>query len=275
MSFRPTLLIACLALAACEGPSGPMQTLDDAFVYSTDVPAGMPVYVRTLVGNIDVTPSPDDSLRVTARMTWRGDAERPKGIALSGVRQPTGVLICAIFVEGECTADKYTGKSKDGFRLGGAQDVHVHFTVQVPHGVRLDLVVVDGDISSASSAPVRARSVNGDVTVVTAVGPVVAETINGDVDARMTTLSGPDSVIAKTMNGDAWAFIPDSVAASVDVSTVNGSLITDFPDFAGGDNRRKTLKGGLRGGGTPVRVRTLNGTVGLGRLDAEGRTYPR
>lgn len=275
MSFRPSMLIACLALAACEGPSGPLQTLDDAFVYTTDVPAGMPVYVRTLVGDIDVTPSDDDSLRVTAQMTWRGDEERPQGITLSGERLPTGVLICAIFPDGKCTAEDYSGKSKDGFRLGGSQDVHVHFTVQVPHGVRLDLIGVDGNVRSASSAPVRARTVNGDVTVVTSVGPVVAETINGDVDARMTTLSGRDSVIAKTINGDAWAFIPDSVAATVDVSTMNGSLITDFPEFVGGRDNRKSVTGTLRGGGTPVRVRTLNGTVGLARLNAEGRTYPR
>ena len=81
----------------------------------------------------------------------------------------------------------------------------------------------------------RARTANGDITVVTSRGPVRAETVNGDVDARMTTLEGTDSVIVKTLNGEAWAFVPEDAGLSVDIGITNGSLVTDFPTLVGYD----------------------------------------
>lgn len=270
MSFRSTFVACGLGLVvACSPAEGPLQRNDDAFTYATTVPNGMPVYVKNIAGAIEVSPSPDDSLRVTASLTWRGGPERPRGIKFLGANLPNGVLVCSIFGDGECTIEDYSSKAKGGFRLGGEDDVRAYFTVQVPAGARLNLVGVDTRIVSASSGPVRAATVNGDVIVVTSVGPVQAMTINGNVDARMTTLSGPDSVIAKTLNGSAWAFIPESAAASVDVGTTNGQVRTDFADLV---VQGKRLEGGLRGGGTPVYVRSMNGSVGLGRLDAEGKS---
>jgi hypothetical protein len=275
MSFRPFPLLLATALVACASDRGPLQSNPEAFAYSATLPNGMPVLVRNLRGAIEVEPSPDDSLRVTASTSWRGDADYPRGLVLSAASLPTGVLVCAIFGEdGACTPTDYKGSSKNSFRLGGSSDVSVTFRLQVPAGVSLDLLGVDTRIISASSAPVKARTINGDVTVVTAVGPVRAETMNGDVDARMTTLTGPDSVVVKTMNGSAWAFLPESVAAMFEVSTLNGRVNTDFPSISA-NATGKSLRGALGGGGTPVKVQTLNGTAGLGRLDAEGRSYQR
>jgi hypothetical protein len=272
MSFRPAPILLLAFAVACGRADGPQRRQDDAFVFATTVPAGMPVHVKNLRGRIEVTPSPDDSLRVTAALLWRGDAERPRGIKFLGASFPTAVLVCSIFGDGECTVDDYSAKQRRSFGLGGADDVKVEFTVQVPAGVRLELIGVDTRIASASSGPVRAKTINGDVLVATAVGPVDASTMNGNVDARMTSLAGPDSVIAKTMNGDAWAFIPESAAVSVDVGTTNGRVQTDFAELQAAG---KSITGGIRGGGTPVYVRTLNGDAGLGRLDAQGKSSLR
>lgn len=272
MSFRPFPLLLATVLVACDSDRGPLHNNPDAFTYTSTVPNGMPVLVRNLRGAIEVEPSVDDSLRVTASTSWRGDADYPKGLVLSAASLPSGVLVCAIFGDGTCTPTEYSGGSKNSFNLGGASDISVTFRVQVPVGVSLDLLGVDTRIVSASTAPVKARTISGDVTVVTAVGPVRAETVNGDVDARMTTLAGPDSVIVKTMNGSAWAFLPETVAAMFEVSTLNGRARTDFPSITAGPND-KSLRGALGGGGTPVKVQTLNGTAGIGRLDAEGRSY--
>ncbi len=286
MSFRPVLFLSALALVACDSSRDerPKQFRNDVFVYTTAVPAGKPVFIRNLRGTITVEPSADDSLRVAADLAWQGDETKPDDITFRGTTIADGVLICALFGDSKCATDNYTGESDGGFSigtkgarftLGGRSNARVNFRVQVPTGVRLDLLGVDADIISASTAPVRARTVNGDITVVTSVGPVNVETVNGDVDARMTTLSGTDSVVAKTLNGAVWVFLPETVGANVDAGTTNGDLTTDFPVPAEPSGNRKKLETTLGAGGTPVLVRTLNGSVEIGRLDAQGRSYPR
>ncbi|MEX2181562.1 MAG: hypothetical protein WD771_05930 [Gemmatimonadaceae bacterium] len=275
MSRHSIVLVAAAIFTACDHESGPSQTRDDVFVYALGADSTQTVHVRTMRGNITVEPSPDDTLRVRASISWRGRRDPMRGLALSGRVEGSDILICAVWGSGTCTVARYHSDIKFSDRARGVSNAAVHFQVAVPHGVRLDLVGVDGSITSASSAPVNARSVNGNVTVVTARGPVRAETLNGSVDARMASLTGSDSVVVKSLNGDAWAFLPEGVAATVDVSVTNGSVDTDFPGLQLSPTSRRTLRATLGGGGTPVRVRTLNGTAGVRRLDAEGRSYPR
>jgi hypothetical protein len=286
MSSRLILATSLLALAACDVSTDerPRQYRNDVFVYSTVVPAGQRAFVRNLRGSITVEPSPDDTLRVAADLEWQGDNKAPTDIRFSGSQVAEGILVCSIFGDATCAVDNYTGNSEGGlsigtngarFSLGGKANAKVAFRIQVPAGVALNLVGVDADIVSASSGPVKVRAVNGDITVATAVGPVNIETVNGDIDARMTTLSGADSVIAKTLNGTVWVFIPETASATVDAATTNGDLDTDFPVLSAPTGTRKKLEATLGAGETPVYVRALNGSVGIGRLDAQGRSYPR
>ena len=275
MSPRSLAAVLALgALTACDHEErGPLQTRDNVFAYHLVTDTSQTVHVRTMRGDISVRPSPDDTLRVTASFAWRGDQDPTRGIELSGRQEGSDVLICAVWGRGTCTADRYDSQMKMGDR-SAVSNAAVHFTLQVPAGVRLNLVGIDGEITSASSAPVYARTVNGDVTVVTARGPVQAETMNGDVDARMTSLVGTDSVVVKTLNGDAWAFLPETAGATLDMSVTSGELDSDFPALRDAVGDRRSLQAILGDGRTPVRVRTLNGTAGLRRLDAEGRSYP-
>lgn len=269
MRWTPLAVIPlALASAACEGSQGPLQRENNAFTFSTASRAGMPVYVRNLRGEIAVEPSPDDTVRVVADVEWRGGTDRPRGLTLSGASMPDHVLICARFGDGECTKDDYSLNSSRGERMG---DVRIFYRVQVPAGVALDLLGVDAHIRSASAAPVKARTLNGNVVVVTAVGPVRAESMNGNVDVRMTTLSGPDSVIAKTLNGNVAVYLPETVAATVEATSTGGTVQTDFIALDSLRSNSKSLRGGLQGGGTPVRASTLTGTVSVMRLDAQGR----
>jgi hypothetical protein len=271
MSFRPLLILPVLALAACDmREQGPMETREGAFQYVAQMAPGTTLHLRTARGNITVEPSSDDTLRVIGDLAWRGGGEPSRNVTISGSVVPSGTLICAQWGgrRSTCTPDDYHAELN-----GSAGRTRVHFRVQVPSGVKLDLLGIDSDIVSASSAPVMARSVNGDVTIVTAVGPVRAETLNGDVDARMTTLAGTDSVIAKTLNGEAWAFLPEQASATVDVQVANGDVATDFGALFAASQRTKHLQGVLGTGTTPVLVKSLNGRAGLRKLDASGRAY--
>ncbi len=276
-AFRIALITAAsLTLLACSfqfdsDGDGPLQTRDQAFAWSGPVPAGQSVMLREMRGGIEVVPSRDDTVRITARTEWRkGDPD--ESLHFSAVPDASGVLICATWGDGTCTKEKYQTSVKLG-RGNTVTDAKVFFRVEVPTGVKLDLVNLDGDIVAASSAPVMARTMNGDVTVVTAVGPVRAETMNGDIDIRMTTIVGSDSVLASTLNGDAYVYLPAGVDAVVDMSVMAGSAALDFPMTTSGANP-KHLQGVLGAGGRVVKIKSLNGKVALRRLDAEGRSYP-
>lgn len=268
--FRPTLLVLfVLVLGACDAAdSGPRQTREGAFSYTSRMADGAVLHVRTARGDISVEPSADDTLRVRGDVSWRGMGDPMDGIAVHGSEVAGGILICANWGRTSCTTDAYNANLS-----GNARSTRVSFQISVPAGVRLDLVGLDGDITSASTASVRARNVNGDITVVTARGPVQAETMNGDVDARMSTLAGADSVIVKTLNGDAWVFLPEAASVALDVTTATGEFITDFPALLTAAAGRKNVKATLGAGVTPVRVRSMNGSVGVRRLDAMGRAY--
>lgn len=268
LAAATSLLLAC-EIEIDRAGDRPAQVREDALVWRGVVPAGASVMVRTARGGIEVVPSADDSVRVSGRMEWSsGDPDRV--IRLSATQDSGGALICAIWGDGRCTAEDYQANLNLSRRR--RTDAKVHFRVEVPAGVRVDLVSIDGDIAAAAAAPVMARSMNGDVRVSTSVGPVRAETMNGSVDARMMSLTGTDSVIVKTLNGDAFAFLPEAVDALAELSVVSGSVSTDFalPVASGG----KKASGPLGAGGRVVKVSTLNGTAALRRLDAEGKSYP-
>lgn len=256
----PSLLVAALLTAGCHGEAGPLQVRENAFAWSDRVPAGATVAVRSMNGDIEVTVGTDDTVRVTARIEWRkGDPD--KTLRLSGSRQGSDALICAVWGDGGCSREGYTAKFD-----GKGTDAKVFFQVTVPAGVKVDLQGVNGDVTASVSAPVRAHTMNGDVRVATAVGPVDGVTLNGSVDIRMSSLVGTDSVIAKTLNGSVYVYLPDPVDATIDLGVTNGSVSTEFPVMITGEPSKRSIRAVLGAGTRTVHARSMNGTVALRRL---------
>ena len=271
MPRRPlALALLVLPLVACgneSAPKGPLQVRENAFTWSGHVPSGARLSVRSFSGAIEVQPSPDDTVRVTARLEWRsGDPDR--SLTMSGARVGDDALICAVWGDGSCTAGNYTAS----FKPGRGTDAKLFFTVQVPAGVRLTLTQIAGPISAAATAPVIAKTMDGDVRVATAVGPVQGETLNGSVDIRMSSLAGTDSVIAKTLNGDAFIYVTALDDARLDLSVMNGKVESAFPEGQPAGSGAKKLQATIGAGSRVIRGHTLNGRVALRKLDAEGRS---
>ena len=264
----PSLLVTALLLAGCDEGSGPLQVRENAFSWSETMPAGATLSVRSMSGDITVAVGTDDTARVSARIEWRkGDPDQ--SLRMSGSRQGTDALICAVWGDGSCSRGKYNahlGKS--------STDAKVFFTITVPAGVKLDLAEIDGDVTASATAPVKARTLNGDVLVVSSVGPVQGETLNGSVDIRMSSLVGTDSVIAKTLNGSVFVYLPDAVDATVDIGVTNGSVSTEFPHTVTGEGSRKHIRTVLGAGSHMVYARSMNGEVALRRLSTDGTSKP-
>src|SRR5688572_19122708 len=111
MFFRPALLLAAVVLVGCDADneSGPERSRDSVFSYNQPMSAGQTVKLRNMSGSLTVEPSADNSLRVVANMTWRGDSALPSDVTFKADTTADGVLVCAVFGKGRCEEDGYNG----------------------------------------------------------------------------------------------------------------------------------------------------------------------
>ena len=260
------VLFAVLTSTACS--FGGSEKSDPAlFTWSGPLAAPGTVHLRNLNGEIVVRPSPDGNVHVTASAKWhKGNPKRDMNFQV--VTSGSDLTICAIWGHGTCSATTYHSSSSGLNKLfGRSTDANVTLTVLVPARVLVDATTMNGDVNVTASAPVHARTVNGDVKVGTAVGPVDAVTVNGDVDIRMTTLMGTDPVRAESVTGDVNAWLPETLDASVSLSTVTGDVSADYGVAVA---TGKKLSATIGAGGRTVTIKSVTGSARLGRLAADG-----
>ncbi len=263
----------CIALAVATTACNHLRTDDNAFNWSQELAAGGTLRVRDLNGAIQVVPAADGkTARVHATTHWRkGDPKRDLKFVV--VTEGNDATICVHWGTGTCTATEYTNRRASGFArwfFRRGTDARVDFVVEVPAQTRVDVSTMNGDATVRATAPVLAKTVNGEVSVMTAIGPAEAKTVNGSVDVRMTTIGGAGDVRAETTNGDASAYVPQNVDGKVTLSTTNGEAINAFglTALAGRKNR---IEGVLGAGTRAITVHSVNGSVTLGVLDSAGR----
>ncbi len=264
--FFAALALGVLAAGACH-ESGPRQTNTAAWEWRGQLAAPGQVNIRNTMGTINVEPSADDQVHVIAATEWsKGDWR--KDLDFEVVSTGNTVTICAVWSRGKCSADDYNSRVRRG---SSHSDVRAMLTVQVPAGVRVDAWTVSGDVAVRAAAPVKARTIDGDIKVGTSVGPVDAETVNGDVDIRMTTLADLGPVRAVTKNGDVAAWVPEITDGRIEAATMNGRIGSDFGglDEAGAGDRR-SFATSVGTGAREYAVQTLNGSAWLRLINADG-----
>jgi DUF4097 and DUF4098 domain-containing protein YvlB len=136
----------------------------------------------------------------------------------------------------------------------------------------VDVARVVGNIDvSASNAKVCcshtqghlvARSSNGKIQLAEHRGSIDASTSNGLIVAELDEL-GREGVQLATSNGRIVLELPEEVDADVDIRVDNGVIRNDREMCKASSERAGRLRGRLGVGGTPIRVRTSNGSVSL------------
>lgn len=242
----------------------------DAFDWSGEIRSGHWIRVRNLNGSVTVEPTDGDKVEVRAVERWRrGD---PAMVRFTTQKVGPGgddVLICALWgPNSECDERGYHAHSDDEDRGNrNNNDVNVEFRVLVPKGVRVAMNTVNGSVHvNGATAEVVAGSVNGEVDVATTGGPVSATTVNGTVRASVGQVGNDDEMNFGTVNGSVIVQLPPDVNADVDVSTLNGSVRTDYPLSVTGRIERRHINahiGKAGSGGARIRLRTVNGSVEL------------
>ena len=265
------LAAAALSSGACINVSSGAEKVDPAaFSWNAPVSAPATVFVRNMNGTVEVQPATGGNVSVTASVRWRrGDPKRD--LKFETVQGADGPTICALWGGGTCSASGYhsSGSGLSSRLFGRSTDANVTFTVYVPAGVRVDVFTMNGSIGVAATAPVKARSLNGTIKVATSVGPVDAETVNGNVDVRMTTLGADGPVRARSVNGSASAYLPEKFDGAVEMATVLGNITSDFAGGALSDGNKKFVAT-IGTGGRRVDVGTVTGSAALHKLKADG-----
>jgi hypothetical protein len=266
------LVVGTLSAGACDhASSGPEQVDPEAWTWNAPITVPATVYVRNTNGSVEVKPATGGNVTVTAEVRWRRGNPK-QDLRFRGVTVGNTITICALWEDGTCSASGYHSNTSGGFSvklLGNHTDASVAFTVYVPAGVKVDAFTMNGSIGVASTAPVTARTFNGSIKVATSVGPVDAETVNGGVDVRMTTLGPADGPVrARSVNGSVAAYLPQKFDGAVEVSSVIGGISSDF----GGVTKQgeKTLTETIGAGGRKVDIGTVTGSAALHKLNADG-----
>ncbi|HEX8475716.1 MAG TPA: DUF4097 family beta strand repeat-containing protein [Pyrinomonadaceae bacterium] len=163
----------------------------------------------------------------------------------------------------------------------------VNFQVQVPRSSRyrlgklntasgnIEVSGVNGEVHvSTASGDLLIKDVSGEVKAATASGTVrvreVAGTVNassasGDVDVEITRLEGTESMNFSSASGDINVKMPSNLDAEVEMSTVSGSVKTNFPievkreEHSGGASARGRVGSGSR----LLRISSASGNVSL------------
>jgi hypothetical protein len=162
----------------------------------------------------------------------------------------------------------------------------VSFQVRVPRGVRysfdairsvsgtVQISDVSGRVVATSiSGSVDIRNVNGVVSAEVTSGNVVATNItgvlnvnavSGNVDVLLSKIEGSGDMKFASVSGNVTVKAPASLDASVSMSTLSGSLKTDFPIEI--QQRRyvgESARGRLGEGARNIVIRSVSGRVSL------------
>jgi hypothetical protein len=104
------------------------------------------------------------------------------------------------------------------------------FVVKVPAAMRVTVSTVNGGkvLVQDVTGPLRARNVNGGVTIRNARQATLAHTVNGDVEVS-NAAAPTEAASYHTINGNIVVSYPSNVSADLYFKSMRGEMFTDFP----------------------------------------------
>jgi hypothetical protein len=273
-----TLLCALCVGALLSGSTSPAWSQHarsaEPFVWEAAIADGATVEIKNVNGPIHARPAAGAHARVQAERTGRRDD--PAQVEIQVVEHADGVTFCAIYPSAR--QRNVCRPGPDG-RVGAQNnDVQVAFTIELPPGVslvarttsgaitvegltaRIEGVTTNGDVHIEGGREVWARTTNGSITLSSS-GLASASTTNGQITARLGGVSGATPMRFLTTNGSVTLALPDATDADLSLATTNGSIDLGLPVTVQGAIGARRLRGRIGAGGTPIEVRTTNGSI--------------
>jgi len=209
--------------------------------------AGSDVRIGNISGNVTVTGYDGDSVVVTA---IKEGPDRDK-----------------VEIEDKSTGDRVDVGVRYPERCNCRVDVR--FDVKVPRSINYDfrhISSVSGDVDvSGVSGKLHASSVSGNVRVKDVTGSVNASAVSGNVEVDIDRLEGIESMKFSSVSGNVNVNLPSSLDADIQMSSLSGSLKTDFPIEV--KERRygpgRSAQGRVGSGSRTLNVSAVSGSVSL------------
>lgn len=265
-------------------PWGESQTEEETF--TIPAPSGKAVSVRNANGRTHVVGEDRDDIEVRVTKTVRADCQDMAAKLLESIKlQNTAngdVLEIEVQIPRKCSRhglahiqlrvprDTQVALSSTNGKIS-LQGLERPVRARTSNG-SVSIVEVNGDIDvTTANAKVackctcghlRARSSNGKIEVGSHQGSVDAATSNGVIKASLEALH-QSGVSLTTSNGRIALELPEDPDADIDIQVENGHIRNDL-DLQGetGDANGR-VRGRVGKGGTPIKLRTSNGTVSL------------
>lgn len=257
---------------------------EDVFEYK--IPRHVSLRIQSSNGKIDVRGEDRDDVQLIAQKRTRAESQEAAQRLLDEIRIHESMSAAVLDLE-VVIPRKWN-------RHGS-----VSLIVKVPRDLRVEVVASNGKVCVCGlRSALRTRSSNGSVTVCDVVGDVEIHTSNAKIDCRCTrgrllarSSNGKvevddhcGSIDASTSNGLIKASLDDLGREGVLLATSNGRIVLELPDEVDAevdlmvdngvirndralDRATRESNGRVRGvlgrGGTPVKLRTSNGSISL------------
>jgi hypothetical protein len=173
---------------------------------------------------------------------------------------------------------KIEARSADqGGSFGSSGRVVINYRLSVPAGLATSLRTENG--------AVRLENIDGDITIASTNGPIVAHglrgsvdasTVNGGIEIGLESIAGDSTIV--TVNGPATLTVSPAINAELEAAAINGGVIVqDGLPLTTRDRTNRRVAGRLNDGGPRISVQTTNGgvRVGVTGVAARGRMRGR
>jgi DUF4097 and DUF4098 domain-containing protein YvlB len=255
---RLLVVVAFLMIAAGAAADQLTETIDQAF----DVKSGATVALTNVNGRITISSWDQAKVRVIARKKVEGDEDHLKAaikeVKVDIKQRDGGLVITTRQPEGR------DGWSQLFSWLAGDHiEAEVQYEVTVPRSMSVNVENTNGRIVAKDlSGKLEFETTNGGIEVANCSGLLDASTTNGAIEAELVNVTKGQPMRFETTNGHILVKLPATLGANVDADTTNGSIKSDLP-IATTQFGRNSLRGTINGGGTQLRLRTVNGGISI------------
>ncbi len=247
------------------------------------VPANTPLTLTTSHGPIDVsaikapvslTSSHGDigvsavTGAVTAHIRNNDSSFAAHSVTGSVMLDANGHDITMAEINGPVTVTGNSGGSAHLEHIRGAASYHSSRT-------QFDAARLDGQFDTSGNdltidqavGPVTLTTFSYNIMLERIAGNVTVNNRNGSVD--LTSVPPLGNVTIEDRNGTVNLTVPEHAGFSIEASTTNGQISTDFPLAQQDRNNRNTLNGTVGSGGAILRVTTSQGDISLKKADLQ------
>ena len=272
---RRALAILCGLLIATAASA---VTLKENFDKTIPLKPGSEVTLRNVNGALTFEAWDRDEVRIQAEKKVRAGSDEAARKMMSQVK------IEVTPGSGGLRIETKVPKRNNGvfdWIFNNQVNVDVTYRIHLPRRAAVDAETVNGAVTLAGTrgkvkvettngaldvkdveGDVDAGTTNGAITATHITGAVKASTTNGGIEAELLDFPDGSDLEFESTNGGISVRLPRDARLSVDASTTNGHVHSDF-EVPGAAKGKHSLKGDINGGGGRLTLSTTNGSIDI------------